>query len=94
MKKITVFYQPMCPFCKNAFKFIDELIAENGLFKEIEWEKIDELKEPALADQYDYYYVPAFYADGKKLHEGGIYKDEIKKLIQSVIDGTDFRIDE
>lgn len=94
MKKITVFYQPMCPFCKNAFKYINELVAENDSFKTIEWEKIDELKEPELADRFDYYYVPTFYSEGKKIHEGGIYKEELRELIQSVIDGTDFKIEE
>ncbi|MGL5318906.1 MAG: glutaredoxin family protein [Bacteroidales bacterium] len=94
MKKITVFYQPMCPFCKNAFGYIRELTAENESFREIEWEQIDELKEPELADTFDYYYVPSFFVDGKKIHEGGIYKEEVRALIQSVIDGTEFRVEE
>lgn len=94
MKKVTVFYQPMCPFCKNAFKFIKELTAENEAFKNIEWELIDELKEPEFADKFDYYYVPTFYFEGEKIHEGGIFKNEVKALMQSVIDGTPFKIEE
>lgn len=94
MKKITVFYQPMCPFCKHAFKYIKELVAENKSFKDIEWEMIDELKEPALADTFDYYYVPSFFSGKKKIHEGGIYKEELRSLMQSVIDGTEFKIEE
>ncbi|MGL4779419.1 MAG: thioredoxin family protein [Bacteroidales bacterium] len=92
MKKITVFYQPLCPFCKNAFKYITELTSENIDFQDIQWEFIDELKEPELADKFDYYYVPTFYSDGKKIHEGGIFKNEMKDLIQSVLDGTSFII--
>ncbi|MGL5788118.1 MAG: thioredoxin family protein [Bacteroidales bacterium] len=94
MKKITVFYQPMCPFCKRAFEYINELTAENDAFKRIEWEKINELAEPQLADTFDYYYVPTFYENGKKLHEGGIYKEELRNLLQSVIDGTEFKLEE
>ncbi|MGL5637304.1 MAG: glutaredoxin family protein [Bacteroidales bacterium] len=92
MKKITVFYQPLCPFCKNVFKYIKELTSENIEFENIEWEFIDELKEPELADRFDYYYVPTFYYNGKKIHEGGIFKDEVKELMQSVLDGASFTI--
>jgi hypothetical protein len=28
------------------------------------------LKHPDIADQYDYYYVPTYYLDGIKFHEG------------------------
>lgn len=94
MKKITVFYQPMCPFCKHAFNFIKELTAENDSFRSIEWEMIDELKEPVLADTFDYYYVPSFYSEGKKMHEGGIYKEELRVMMQSVLDGDEFKIEE
>lgn len=94
MKKLVMFYQPMCPFCKKAFGYIDELKSENEQFRNIELTKIDELKEPELANKYDYYYVPTFYNEnGKKLHEGGIYKEEMRKLLQCVLDGTEFSTD-
>lgn len=90
MEKIKLFYQPHCPFCKRAFAFIDELIAENPQFAYIEIERIDELLHPDYADQFDYYYVPTFYVGGRKAHEGGIFKDEVRRLLQSVIDGTTY----
>ena len=85
MKKIKMFYQPKCPFCVMAFRFIDELKKEHPEYKNIELETIDELKETEVADKYDYYYVPTFYVDGKKVHEGAIYKPEMKQLFDSVI---------
>ena len=88
MEKIKLFYQPRCPFCKRAFAFIDELIAENPQFANIEIERIDELLHPDYADQFDYYYVPTFYVGNRKAHEGGIFKEEVRRLLQSVIDGT------
>ena len=91
-KKMMMFYQPMCPFCRRAFQYIDELTQESPIFGNIEIEKIDELKEAALADTFDYYYVPTFYVNGKKVHEGGIYKEEMRALLQSVIDGTEFKL--
>lgn len=86
MKKITIFYQPLCPFCKKAFAYIDELKEEYPEFAKIEIEKIDEIEHPDIADKYDYYYVPTFYMDGKKLHEAGIYKDEVKELLKKAIE--------
>ncbi len=91
MDKLTVFYQPLCPFCKKAFRFIEELKEENPEFGKIEIETIDEIKNAALADTYDYYYVPTFYVGKKKIHEGGIFKDEVRALLQSVLDGTEFK---
>ncbi len=90
MKKITIFYQPQCPFCKKAFNYIDECIEENPELKEIEIEKIDELARPEFADKFDYYYVPTIYCNGKKIHEGGIFKEEMKELLTSVLSGKDY----
>ena len=36
---------------------------------------IEESEQPALADTFDYYYVPTFYVDGVKVHEGGVYPE-------------------
>ena len=69
-----------------ALRFIDELKKENPEFKDIIIETVDELEEPELADTFDYYYVPTFYVDGKKVHEGGIYKPEVEKLLRKVIE--------
>lgn len=91
MEKVKLFYQPKCPFCKRAFAYIEELTAENPRFAEIEIEKIDELEKPEYADTFDYYYVPTFYVGDRKAHEGGIYKDEVRALLQSVIDGTEYK---
>lgn len=85
MKQVKLFYQERCPFCKKAFQYIEELKEEYPEFATIEMELIDELEEPELADQYDYYYVPTFYVDGHKVHEGGIYKPEMEKLLRKII---------
>ena len=69
-----------------AFRFIDELKQEHPEFKDIVLETVDELEEPELADTFDYYYVPTFYVDDKKVHEGGIYKPEVEKLLRQIIE--------
>ena len=53
MKKVKMFYQPRCPFCKMAFRFIDELKKEHPEFKDVVIETVDELEEPELADTLD-----------------------------------------
>lgn len=93
MAKLKLFYLPRCPFCKKALAYIDELKEENPAFKGVEIEMIDESAEPELAEKYDYYYVPTFYQNEKKVHEGGIFKEEVRNLLQSAIDGTEFKAD-
>ncbi|MEG0948511.1 MAG: thioredoxin family protein [Bacteroidales bacterium] len=85
MKHLTIFYLQNCPFCKKAFKYIEELKEEHPEFAGIEIETIEESREPEVADKYDYYYVPTFYVDGKKVHEGGIYKPEVEKILRDVL---------
>ena len=84
MAKLTLFIQPNCPFCKKAFAYIDELKQEDK-YKAIDIEIVDELVEVERADTFDYYYVPTFYLGDKKLHEGGIYLNEVKALFDSVL---------
>ena len=86
MKKIKLFYQERCPFCIRAFKYINELKEENNEDNKIELERIDELIHPDIADKFDYYYVPTFYLNGEKVHEGGIKKDEVKVILDKALE--------
>jgi len=83
--KLTLFILRDCPFCKRALQYISELREEHPEFKTIELDIIDEQEQKALADSYDYYYVPTFYLGKKKLHEGGIYKNEVKEIFEAVL---------
>jgi len=83
--KLTLFILRDCPFCKRALQYIKELKEEHPEFKAIELDIIDEQEQKALADSYDYYYVPTFYLGEKKLHEGGIYKKEVEEMFQAVL---------
>ena len=78
-----IFYQERCPFCKRAFKFIDELKNENPEYNNIEIETIEETLQSKFADTFDYYYVPTFYLDNVKIHEGGIHKEEVRKILNA-----------
>lgn len=86
MKKIQMFVMAGCPHCANARRIMDELYKENPEYKNLEIEVIDENKDPKIADQYDYYYVPAYYLDGKKFHEGVPNKGMVEKLFKSALE--------
>lgn len=85
MKKLMIFYQERCPFCKRAFAYIEELKKENSEYNKIAIETIEETEQPGYADTFDYYYVPTFYIDNKKIHEGGIKKEEVKEILDKAL---------
>lgn len=70
MKSITMFVTSWCPYCKLAHRLMDELKQLNPNYKELNIKIIDEEKQPELAKQYDYYYVPTYFIDDNKVHEG------------------------
>ena len=80
-----IFYQERCPFCKRAFAYIEELKKENSEYNKIAIETIEETKQPEYANTFDYYYVPTFYIDNKKIHEGGIKKEEVKEILDKAL---------
>jgi len=70
MKKILMFTMASCPYCKEARRYMDELFDKYPEYNKLDIEIIDEVENPEIADQYDYYYVPTYYLDGEKFHEG------------------------
>jgi len=85
MKPIKLFYLKHCPFCKKAFSFIENL-KQQDIYKSIEIELIEEEEQAEIANQYDYYYVPTFYVDGEKLHEGGIFENEVEAIFKKALE--------
>ena len=86
MKPITYFYLKECPFCKKAFRYIEELKREHPELQTVEIDTVEESEQPEIADRYDYYYVPTFYVDGKKVHEGGIFKEEMETVLRKALE--------
>ncbi|MDT8717194.1 thioredoxin family protein [Clostridium sp. 19966] len=85
MKDVLMFVQETCPYCRQALSWVKELKDENPAYNEIAITKIDENIEADLANSYDYYYVPTFYVDGEKLHEGAATKEKIKKVFDNAL---------
>ena len=88
MKKITMFTMKSCPYCRQALRWLDELLAENADYRVIEIEKIDELLHPDIARKYNYYYVPTFYVGDKKLHEGVASYKKIRRVLDAALEGS------
>lgn len=80
MKPVTLFILHNCPYCKQALSWMEELKRENPSYNDIPLKIIDEGKEPDLANEYDYYYVPTYYINEEKVHEGVATKEIIKNV--------------
>ena len=48
MKKVKIFYMEGCPHCRRAFRILDDLIANNSEYANIDMEYIDENKDCLL----------------------------------------------
>jgi glutaredoxin len=86
MKNVKLFYLKQCPFCKKAIRYIEELKAQYTELACVDIEMIEESEQVDVADKFDYYYVPTFYVDGVKEHEGGIYPEEVEKILRKALE--------
>lgn len=82
MKPVFMFITDWCPYCKQALSWMEELKKENPKYADIQIRIIDEEREPEIAKQHDYYYVPTYYVDGIKVHEGVPTKDIVREVFE------------
>jgi glutaredoxin len=85
MKSVKVFYLKDCPFCRKAFHYIDELQQRYPELADVTIERIEESEQQEFANRYDYYYVPTFYIGEQKMHEGGIFPDEVEQILRQAV---------
>ena len=86
MQKITYFHMDSCPYCRQADRVIEELIAEHPDWAAVEFEKIDERVHPEIADRYDYYANPSMFIGQEKLYEAHLFetKEECRSHVEEV----------
>ena len=82
MQELLFFMLPHCPHCQLARRYLEALRAENKEYAAIKITEIDESREKALADQYDYFLVPSFFLNGKKLHEGHAERSDVEAVLR------------
>lgn len=85
MKKVLMFHFAGCPYCRAAHGYLNELTSECPELAAVEIEKIDEKIHPEIADKYDYWYVPTFYIDGQKVHEGACSKKIVEEVLRDAL---------
>ena len=90
MKNLLMFYLDDCGYCHKAHQALDELMEEKPAYREIPLTKVEESQNPDFANQYDYYAVPTFYADGEKLFEAhiGMRYEDIKNEVRRVLEAA------
>ena len=76
MKPVKLFYLKNCPFCKKALRYIEEARAAHPELAAVGIEMIEESEQP----------VPTFYVGGVKVHEGGVYPEEVEKILRSALE--------
>jgi thioredoxin 1 len=82
MKKVTMIKADYCPFCRMALSFMDELYAAVPEYRDVPLEKIDEVTDPAKAEQFDYRVVPTYFIDGSIVFTGVPKKQDIEHVFE------------
>ena len=84
MQALTLFYLKFCPYCNEVKTYIEELLQEER-YKNIQINWINEGKEAALANTYDYYLVPTFYLGKTKLFEGAMTREDVINVFETAL---------
>jgi len=82
---LRLFMLPNCPHCKNALRYIEELRAENPAYATVSITTVNEAAQPDIAKQFAYNYVPTFYLEKSKLHEGVPSKDIVRGIFDQYL---------
>lgn len=85
MKDVLMMMQATCPYCRRALGFMDELKTEHPEYAKVNAKIVDENIEREFADSLDYWYVPTYYVDGVKLHEGVPTKEAVAKVYEAAL---------
>lgn len=64
---------------------MDQLKAEKPRYAELDIKIIDEEREPETANKYDYYYVPTYFINNIKVHEGVPSKEIIRGVFEKAL---------
>lgn len=90
MNTMTLFYLEGCPYCRNARLALEALKKANPDYAAVEVEMVEESRQPEVAVGYDYYHVPAIFADGEKLYEASPWEDyaAIEAKVRAALDAV------
>lgn len=86
MKQVLMMILSDCPHCRKALRLMEDLKEENPEFKKVEVRIADEEKEKDLAESLDYYYVPTYFVDGVKVHEGVPTREKVRRVYEQALE--------
>jgi glutaredoxin len=88
MQEITMFYLDDCGYCHKAHRALEELYEKNPEYRKIPITKIEESRQPEVADRYDYWAVPTFFVGDRKVFEAhiGMSYEAIHEKVQEALD--------
>lgn len=85
-KPVKMMVLDSCPYCHQAFRMMEKLKEEHPDYREVEIEVIEESREPEKIEGYDYWYVPTFFVDDVKVHEGVPTIEKVERVFQEALD--------
>ena len=90
MKEALMFYLEDCGYCHKAMRALEELYAAEPSYRRVPVRKIEESREPELADRYDYYAVPTFFVGGRKIFEARLFMsyEQIRDGVKAALDAA------
>lgn len=86
MKEVLMMILSDCPYCRQADGMVRELQMENEEYAQVKIRRVDEEADTELAASLDYYYVPSFFVEGKKLMEGVPTKEKVKAVLDAALE--------
>ena len=90
MKTVKLFHLIGCPYCRQAFRALEELKAEDPAYGEVPIEQYEESRDAGVVAQHDYYYAPTMYIGMDKIYEAhpGESYEECKAQVRKVLDAA------
>lgn len=81
----TMMILKSCPYCREAFRLMRQLEAENPEYAAVTFDVVDESEDPQRAASLDYWYVPSYFVNGEKLHEGVPTKAKLRNVYERAL---------
>ena len=85
MKKVLMMMLEGCPYCRQALEMMDQLKEAHPEYRDVEVHMVDEERESAFAHTLDYHYVPTYFVDGKKVHEGVPTLEKVRAVYEEAL---------
>lgn len=85
MKEVKMMVLDTCPYCKQAFKMMEQLRKSHPEYADVKIDVIEEQREPEKTEGYDYWYVPTFFVGGKKIMEGVPTLEKVDEMFREAL---------